>query len=378
MQTYSNYNQQAFIELLQFSIGTREELSRVPSVLEWEGLLDEAERQAVEGLLACGVDRLPKEQQPPKDMKLQWGDQVLQIEQRNAALTFASGDLCRRIEIDGFRCCVLKGQANHAYYPSEMAARRTSGDIDIWLEPMAGVRKVRSIIEYVEKKFGLTGLCWLHANSEVGGVPVEEHFRPSFFSRPRYNNRFQRYFADLSACVERKMVNGVEIPSLRVDEDVIYQMSHIYRHLIDEGVGLRQVVDYYFVLKAWNKQHSRSKEETMEIVSWLGMKRFAGALMYVLHEVLGMPDDDLLCPASKKDGSFLINEILMSGNFGHSDPRMEAIALEGGYLKQRVSQAWRRLKRNMRFVTSYPGEVIWEPIVRVEHFMWKKLKLWRY
>lgn len=132
------------------------------------------------------------------------------------------------------------------------------------------------------------------------------------------------------------------------------------------------------MLKAWNEQHIRSKEETMKIVSWLGMRRFAGALMYVLRELLGMPVGALLCPASEKDGEFLMNEILMSGNFGHNDPRMGAIDLGGGYLKRRASQAWRRLKRNIRFVTSYPGEVIWEPIIRVEHFVWKKLKLWRF
>ena len=165
---------------------------------------------------------------------------------------------------------------------------------------------------------------------------------------------------------------------MKVDDDVIYQMNHIYRHLIDEGVGLRQVVDYYFMLTAWNKQHTRTKEDTMKIVSWLGMKRFAGALMYVLREMLGMPEENLLCPVSVKDGEFLMNEIVMSGNFGHNDPRMGAVSTSGGYIGRRLSQACRRFKRNMRFLTSYPSEVIWEPIVRVEHFVWKKLKLWRF
>ena len=114
-----------------------------------------------------------------------------------------------------------------------------------------------------------------------------------------------------------------------------------------------------------------------EALSWLGMKRFAGALMYVLRELLGMSSEYLLCEPVEKDGKFLMEEILMSGNFGHQDPRMGEIAA-GGYLKSRISQAWRRFKRNMRFLTSYPGEVIWEPIVRVKHFIWKKLKLWMY
>ena len=84
----------------------------------------------------------------------------------------------------------------------------------------------------------------------------------------------------------------------------------------------------------------------------------------------------MLCNPSEKDGKFLMNEILLSGNFGHNDPRMSDVAT-GSYLTGRISQASRRFKRNMRFFTSYPGEVVWEPIVRVEHFIWKKLKLWR-
>lgn len=36
------------------------------------------------------------------------------------------------MEKDGLRCCVLKGQANHRYYPEGMANRRACGDVDIW------------------------------------------------------------------------------------------------------------------------------------------------------------------------------------------------------------------------------------------------------
>lgn len=362
-----------FIELLQMSLGTREGLSRVPTVHEWETISEEAQRQAVAGVLACGIEKLLKEQQPPQALLLQWIGQTLQIEQRNALTSRVCGELVGQMENDGLLCCVLKGQTNHRYYPKQVANRRSCGDIDIWVQGSA-----RETLEYVDSHWERTGLCWLHCNcTDKSGVPVEVHFYPSFFSRPKYNRRLQQYFSDLEKYVERVKIDGAEIPCMKVDKDVIYQMNHIYRHLIDEGVGLRQVVDYYYLLMAWNNKHERSKEETMKIVSRLGMKRFAGALMYVLHEVCGMSDDLLLCPALEKDGRFLMNEILMSGNFGHSDPRMGKIDAEG-YLKGRISQAWRRFKRNLRFLTSYPGEVMWEPIVRVEHFVWKKLKMWKW
>jgi len=374
-----------FIELLQVSVGTRDGLSRVPSAVEWQCLFDEAQRQAIAGILACGIERLPKEQQPPQMLLLQWIGLTLQIEQRNALTTKVCGEVAGQVEKDGLRCCVLKGQANHRYYPERMANRRNCGDVDVWTEPnkfqvSSSKFHVREVLEYVDEHYERDGLCWLHCNfTDKSSVPVEVHFHPSFFSRPRYNRRFQQYFSDMEQCVERVRIDGVEIPAMKAEEDVIYQMNHIYRHLIDEGVGLRQIIDYYYLLVNGSRLmvQGLDKATVMEIVSWLGMRRFAGALMYELRELLGMPEKYLLCEPSEKDGKFLMEEILMSGNFGHNDPRMGQVA-SGGYLKSRMSQAWRRFKRNLRFLTSYPGEVIWEPIVRVEHFAWKKLKLWNF
>ncbi len=373
-----------FIELLQVSVGTRDILSRLPSAREWEWMLEEAQRQAVAGILACGIERLPKEQQPPQALLLEWIGVTLQIEQRNAMTTKVCGEVVSQMEKDGLRCCVLKGQANHRYYLEVMGNRRNCGDVDVWVCPMSDVRRkkddVKRTLEYVDAHWERTGLCWLHCNfTDKSGVPVEVHFHPSFFSRPKYNRRFQQHFADIKRCVERVKIDGVEIPAMKVEEDVIYQMNHIYRHLIDEGVGLRQVVDYYYLLR--NEELRMKNEEFATAIRhalmYLGLWKFAGALMYVLRELLGMEVKYLLCEPSEKDGKFLMNEILMSGNFGQGDPRMGALA-QGGYVKSRVSQAWRRFKRNMRFQTSYPGEVIWEPVVRVQHFVWKKLGIWKY
>ena len=156
------------------------------------------------------------------------------------------------------------------------------------------------------------------------------------------------------------------------------------RHLIDEGVGLRQIIDYYFCLRQFKVQSlefkdsgefERFKSSRVQIIYWLGMKRFAGALMWVMRELLLMPEEMLLCSAVEKDGRFLMKEILMAGNFGHEDPRMAGL-VQGLRFKVQVNRARRRFKRNMRFLTSYPGEVIWEPIIRVRNFAWKKLKLW--
>lgn len=246
-----------FIELIQVSLGTCDGLSRVPSAREWEGIYEEAGNQAIVGILLTGLERLPAEMLPPLEVKLQWIGEVQMIEEQNRVMTRACGEVIEQFEKDGFKCCVLKGQANLRYYPEEMKLRRSTGDIDVWVRPneayglqlSAYKNPVRTTLEYVEREHGLTGLCWLHCNFDHSeDVPVEVHFRPSFMNEPIHNRRLQRWFG---LQLNSLLLNN-EKHVLPVDVDVVYQMNHIYRHLIDEGVGLRQIVDYFFLLKQFN------------------------------------------------------------------------------------------------------------------------------
>ena len=227
-----------FVELLQISLGTRDMLSRVPSAVEWQELFDEAQRQAVAGILLEGVQRLTVQDSRfavnlPKELMLQWIGLSLQIEQRNALTTKVCGEVVGQMEKDGLLCCVLKGQANHRYYPEGMSNRRNCGDVDIWVEPikslkfrdesLKSVTKSRSsksytsqVLEYVDAHYERDGLCWLHCNfTDRSGVPIEVHFHPSFFSRPKYNKRFQQYFSDVEQCVKLVKIDGVEIPAMK-------------------------------------------------------------------------------------------------------------------------------------------------------------------
>ena len=377
-----------FFELIQIAIGGRTTLSVTPDKETWNTLMLMAAKQSLTGVSFSGVERLPKDQWPPQNVIFQWMGDVTHIENRNKLTSKACQDLCRQLETDGFQCCIMKGQANYAYYPLELRNRRICGDIDVWTVPKEGRRirnatlcsaekkeDVRKTLEYLKGKYELTGLCWLHANvTHESGVPVEVHFYPSFMNSPIKNRRFLEYFHDIKECSCLKDINGIKIPAMKIDYDVIYQMNHIYRHLIDEGVGLRQVLDYYMLLKAWYKEEeSKKKEDIMQTIRYLCMGRFASALMYVLQKVFAMPDEWLLCKPSEKHGRFLLNEIMIAGNFGHDDPRMASLNVKEGHLSYQISHAWRRIKRNMRFFTSYPEEVFWEPYARLSHFAWKKL-----
>ena len=370
-----------FFELLQVALGNRSGLSGIPTAEEWESLLETATKQSLPGIAFAGVEKLPREQWPSKQLLREWLGRSHLVEQRNVLATEVCFELCRQFEDAGFDVCVLKGQANHAYYPEELTERRSCGDIDLWVRTKKDEKADgKRIINFVRQNYGMTGLCHLHVNmAKYRGVPVEVHFRPSFMSDPFRNRRFQRLFAEIDRCVCTKEIDGVTLPAMRIEYDIIYQMNHIYRHLMDEGVGLRQILDYYFACDSFHDSVSldggKAVDKVMKEVERLGMKRFAGALMYVLIEVFGISKDKLLCPAVEKDGRFLLDEIMIAGNFGRNDPRMK-FKRSSSHLFNQIQRAFHRFKRNLQFLTTYPGEVVWEPFARMWHYVLKRITLW--
>lgn len=378
-----------FFLILQAAIGKPVRLSHSLSDDEWQEMFELAQKQALLGIAFEGVKKLPQEYWPKGGMVLKWTMATEAIKHRNRQTT----DVCLRLtEImskEGFDICILKGQANHVYYDRlidgvSLGMQRVCGDVDAWIWPKEKIlHPVKSIIDYCQRKNILISLCHLHAEVKpIGGVPIEIHFRPSFLNTPWRNRYFQKEFK--SAVFENVKIDDIGIvKKLRVDYDLIFQMNHIYRHLLDEGVGLRQVFDFYVLLKDYNKERIvrkelMGKEEIMKIISSCGMKRFATALMFVLKDIFHVGNDELICGISENDGLFLLNEIMMAGNFGHYDIRMNDIEVRKGKLSFQLQRASRRFMRNIRFLSSYPEEVICEPFARVYHFVWRKFGLYRY
>lgn len=378
-----------FFLILQSAIGENVRLTHSLSHEEWEEMLDFAKKQALLGLAFEGVKKLPKEQWPQGNIVLKWTMATEQIKRQNLRTTNACLRLNDILSKEGFDTCILKGQANHVYYDSlidgvSLGMQRVCGDVDAWIWPKEKMQHpVKSIIDYCQRKNILISLCHLHAEVKpIGSVPIEIHFRPSFLNTPWRNRYFQKLFQ--STKFENVEIDKCGlVKKLRVDYDLIFQMNHIYRHLLDEGVGMRQVFDFYVLLKEYNKEQSErlelmNKSELIKHIRACGMKRFASALMLVLQEMFGISNDELLCNASKKHGTFLLNEMMTAGNFGHNDERMKALEVKKGRLSYQLQKAQRRFKRNLRFLTSYPEEVICEPFARVYHFVWRKFGLYRY
>ncbi|MBV3427933.1 hypothetical protein KSW92_00015 [Prevotella copri] len=101
-------------------------------------------------------------------------------------------------------------------------------------------------------------------------------------------------------------------------------------------------------------------------LKYLGLWKFAGAVMYVLHEVLGLPEEKMIAPMDEKRGKLLLVEILNGGNFGLY------FTMYGHFTQQGMAKKYfLKIWRNMHFVRYYPAEALSETIFRTWHFFWR-------
>lgn len=360
-----------FFDLLQVAIGNRQALTSCPTDEEWDSLYNECEKHALLGIAFAGVERLPKEQCPPFDVLAEWVHDAQVTKENNKKLNAECDILTKRLERDGFGSCILKGQGNYLNYPEHLRDYRTAGDIDVWVMPkgeeMASLgKRRRSVMKYVKVKVGNQRVIYHHVDFPIMDTEVEIHFTPSWMKNPFHNYRMQKYFEHEWNNIE-KTDYGFYIPSASLN--VVYQLTHIFRHLFNEGIGLRQIVDYYFVLRKFEGlvvRDERVREKCLEQIERLGLKRFASAVMWVIQKVLAPSSKYseeknweerypwMICKPNEKEGRFLLSEILQAGNFGKHDERAN-----GEYNSGTLSHTIYKIKRNLRLSVSYPSEVVW-------------------
>ena len=441
----------AFFEFLKYCLGYNNvDMSMVVAKLDWRQLYTFASRQALLGFCFDGIERLTKEyteelKQNPmgRDLLMTWMGAAQQIRRQNMKVNVVASKLYSMLREDGLRCCILKGQGNALMYPN--AYSRNPGDIDVWVNASR-----EQITKYAKKHFEIgEDIRYHHLETSLDSVPVELHFFPGIMNNPVYNARLQKWFkrnADLQCSNVVSLPDGIgEIAIPTTAFNVVYQLTHLYHHFFDEGIGMRQIIDYFLVVNDFSKnvflnndfsnpsvslskgsstshpsplsseerdvtalrcseplrykdggtsksspncagwdrlsiEGDNSAGSTTAVISsvstaldvvqrelkYLGLWKFAGAVMYVLNEALGLSEEKMIAPMDEKRGKLLLEEILNGGNFGQHFTKYGHFTQQG-MAKKYFLKIW----RNMHFVRYYPAEALCEPIFRTWHFFWR-------
>ena len=465
----------AFFAFLKYCLGYKGNMSKIVAGMDWQGLYSFASKQALLGLCFEGIERLGKEY--PEELKrnpigrellMNWMCKAQQIRSQNMKVNAVAGKLFAMLREDGLRCCILKGQGNALMYPNPYS--RNPGDIDVWINASR-----ERIMEYAQNRFELGDDIRLqHLETSLDGVPVELHFFPCSMNNPIYHTRLQKWFrrnADLQCSNVVSLPDGagdIAVPTSPFN--VVYQLCHLFHHFFDEGVGMRQIIDYFLVVCDFYKVYQNSSKITPSLftikegdfsnhpvplskegstfspspsssgsgdvtapsrcseplrskvggpskvspdcagwdrlgvsgdtgyvscssassitsvssafttdssastalvvvqreLKYLGLWKFAGAVMFVLQEVLGLAEEKMIVPVDEKRGKLLLAEILDGGNFGRHFSKY------GGFTHQSMGKKYfLKIWRNMHFVRYYPAEALCEPLFRTWHFFWR-------
>lgn len=396
-----------FFDFLQVAVGNRKSLSVGISDADWHRLFEFCKKQALIGVGFTAVEKLyAMGVVCPAALRMQWMALALQIETRNDLLNEQCAKLARKYEHDGLSTCILKGQGNCLNYPEHLRKRRQCGDIDVWtvckngipIAVQTGKDKAeyveyhgrKAVIEYVKMQHRLEGnnnmpkQNYYHIDAPtMDETEVEVHFRAAHLYSPLKNWRLQKWMNEhADECMKNKTHLGFAMPTSSVN--VLYQMTHMFKHHIDGGLGLRHIMDYYYALRVWHNDvmeckdlqsqgmwceglgtHVMSNEEVMSVIRSFGLTKFAAAVMYVLHKVFDMSSHYYLCNLNEKEGKRLLAEIMNSGNFGHYDSEKPNV-----YQHRFQYHIW-KFKRIFRLAMSYPEEALWEPVFRG----WRKVMM---
>ena len=392
-----------YYKFIQFALGTYEGKEFLDGSalngFDWQRFYDFAKKQTLVGIIMEGISRLPKAVAPKQGLLMNWFMMSQNISRQNMMLNAATAKIYNKVKAAGYDCCILKGQANAAMYANPAA--RTPGDVDMWVD--ASREEIRQLAQTLAKENGrIDEESYNHIALTTNDISVELHYTPGFMANFTYNRRLQQWFRESIAAQCRNMIalpdEAGEVAAPTADFNAVYQLYHLYHHYFYEGVGLRQVVDYYYVM--WNVEcgmwseecgvknssldnsSSQAKPRTNQHSTFniqhsltrLGLWHFAGAMMYVLHEVLGLPEEKMIAPMDKKRGEMLLNDILCGGNFGHHDERHAwgRDTYDGnGFKHGALGHNLLRLHRDLRLLKYYPSEALSEPIFRLWHYYWR-------
>lgn len=367
-----------FFELIRVVIGTQESLSRLPSRKEWKSLYDMAMKQSLIGVCFAALQRLGADADDgfarigiSEMLYLTWMGMAAKIQQKNEQLNAQCVEVQKRFLDDGLETCILKGQGVTSYYNDDVRMLRQSGDIDIWVNGTW-----QDVMDYVNVRTPSREFDMKHTHLEIfDDTIVEVHWWPSMPVNPLHERRLQNFYRDQAPvqCRHEVMLpDGVrKIMAPDAKFEAIHVLFHIFNHFLYEGVGLRQMMDLYFVLVNGGLSDSERKEVS-DIVEKGGLKRFAPTAMWVLEKVFGMRHEYAICGTDENLGKVLLAEIIEGGNFGHDSKENKLV--NESFMKRMI----RRLKRRIRLVKYNPVGLLCSPFTKLRVLLWKRMVIKKY
>lgn len=353
-ETNMTDSQKMLIKLLRMAVGCEAIEPVKLSAKEWIAVYRQACSQSLCGMIYGVVNRMGGDEDIPRHVLFEWTCRAETIGGLYTIMNTEAARLTEWFGKHGRMTAILKGQANARLYPHP--DERQQGDIDIWVE--GGKESVMKLLtdEGLMDKKASVSYHHIHLPPNKDGISVEVHFRPSSGNHNPFTNHRLQHILENEIRHSELCPEGFYVPTMRFA--LLMQMSHIQRHFLSDGIGLRHIVDYYMLMR---NATPADRTYAQEHLSECGLDKTAGALMWLMEELFGMERDAMIGKPDDYRGQWMLDEMLEGGNFGH-------------HSKRRKHRFWRRIfedqMRNLRLMRFY----FWEEFFSVLLFWWHVVK----
>lgn len=353
-----------FLSLVRAGLwGTTPDPEMFGSNVDWQSIYDLSKQQALLGIVLDGVNLLPENIRPPRMLYIKWCAEVLEIEDENHRLDKEILNIYKLLRENNIEPVLMKGQGIARNY--RFPEHRSSGDIDIFVG-----RKDYDKVNGLFAREGKSPEKWepRHRLFEWHNVIVENHKILAVMNSPFKSSRLQQIVKKWHEDGDNEKIEfeGIEISLPPLDFDVVFILLHSVTHLLEEGLGLRQVCDWANLLH--NKRERINRKKVVSLLKELNLitpARVFGALSVIY---LGLPEEDLIIPYNKQDikaAEILLDDIWYNGNFGFSGERIKK--RPGGWLTERLYNMSNNIKRTNHLRKIAPSEALWGPYKRLSN-----------
>lgn len=361
-----NQNQVLLLSLLRAALFGEKLDASAFAEANWKQILRLADIQTVSSLALDGMGMLPTSAlRMPLGEKLSHIGKLQRLEQVNMLHRCVIVKIDQTLKSEGIPVVFMKGQTTALRYPNPL--HRTPGDIDFVVNPK-DFKKTMEVLEKIGKvDHDLVhehhGMAW------VDGVTVEPHYKVHNYQSPSTDYAMQEMFASVFPSeLSSADMDGYAVPVFPPTFESVFLISHMVNHVYEEGLGLRQVIDYAMFLSScadkidWLQHH--------EYLHQMRMERAWRIFTCICVDYLGMSLPSQVEPFSHQEKVWaekMMTDIMRVGNFG----RGEYIFQHRGFIDAFNNYCW-VAKRcwNLGFVC--PSEARWWIISKVKRFFWKK------
>lgn len=256
----------------------------------WSEVYEISKSQGVHTLL---LDAFRSGCVPGKTVLARWLLDVERAEYAWERIEGVSGELSEKWTQSGIRFAVLKGSTASVLYPEPK--HRLPGDIDFFFPDSDGLAKADRIAK---------GLADTGTDSDgdihyrYKGVVVEHHAGWTHLSSPAASR------------IEARLDGSQLCP-----EDTLLSLSsHILRHSLVGGAGLRQLADLAVAVRYYNGKYD--KDALRARMENLGLGKWGGLLSSVLKDSFGVPEEELFIAPDKECASEYMALVRFDGDLG--------------------------------------------------------------